>query len=227
MATVPDLADPTKPIDTDFTDLPASFLRRVAGHWWNGTAWVPNTDGGSGTAGSPAGGVSSVQGVSGGTPVNTSSVGITAAANFTPAGAAYSAGDIMDVAKELIWTYADGTTVRSGSLIRVLTTIMKIDETAIISGETSYTLQLYSVTPPSAQADNAAWTLASADLTAYRGSIGLGIPVDLGAAAYVKSQYVDMDVKLTGTSLFGELVTVGGFTATAIARQVLLYGMVL
>lgn len=160
--------------------------------------------------------------------------GIVASASFTPAAAAYSAADIMDVAKEFAFTMANGQAVPSGSLIRILSSIVKIDETAIISGETSYTLQLYSVTPPSAQADNAAWSLASGDLASYRGAISLGTPVDLGAACYVKSQCIDpvtglagIDIKMTGTSLFGELVTVGGFTATAIARQVLLYGVVL
>jgi hypothetical protein len=154
--------------------------------------------------------------------------GVTANANFTPAAAAYSAGDLVDVAKEFAFTYADGSPVPNGSLIRILTTVVKIDETAIISGETSYSLPLYNVTPPSAQADNAAWTLASADLPAYRGTLGLGTPVDLGAAAYIKAQLTDQqDIKLTGSSLFGELVTAGAFTATAVARQVLLYGIVL
>lgn len=153
--------------------------------------------------------------------------GITASASFVPAAAAYSAGDLISVAQEFAFTYANGTKIRSGSLIRILTTIVKIDETAIISGETSYSLPLYSVTPPSAQADNAAWTLASGDLPSYRGPLPLGTPVDLGAACYIKTQYVDADIKLTGTSLWGQLVTAGGFTATAVARQVLLYGTVL
>lgn len=171
-----------------------------------------------------------------GNPLPIGGCGITASASFTPAAAAYSAGDIMGTtpAMEFAFTLANGFAVPTGSLIRILTTIMKIDQTAIISGETSYTLQAYSVTPPSAQADNAAWTLASADLSAYRGPLALGTPLDLGAACYIKSQVIDpvtnlagIDIKLTGTSLFAELVTVGGFTATAVARQVLLYGIVL
>lgn len=153
--------------------------------------------------------------------------GVTASASFTPAAAAYLAGDLISIAQEFAFTDRLGNPVPSGSLIRILTTIIKIDATAVISGETSYSLPLYSVTPPSAQADNAAWTLASADLSAYRGTISLGTPIDLGAALYVKTPLVDIDVKLTGTGLFGELITAGGFTATAVARQVLLYGIVL
>jgi hypothetical protein len=157
--------------------------------------------------------------------VSSGSSGITSSASFIPAAAAYSAGDIISVAQEFAFTYADGTPIRSGALIRILTTIIKIDVTALQASEAAYSLALYSVTPPSAQADNAAWTLASADLSSYRGSISLGTPVDLGAALYVKTPNVDIDVKLTGTSLFGELLTVAGFTATAVARQVLLYGV--
>lgn len=153
--------------------------------------------------------------------------GITASAIFTPAAAAYSAGDIMSVAQEFVFTYANGSAIPSGSLIRILTAIVKIDQTALQASEAAYTAQCYSVTPPSAQADNAAWTLASADLPSYRGSIGLGTPVDLGAACYVKTPAIDLDIKLTGTSLFAELQTVAGFTATAVARQILFYGIVL
>lgn len=150
----------------------------------------------------------------------------TAAASFTPAAAAYGAGDIMDVAKELSFV-SGAIVVPTGSLIRVITAVVKIDITSVPSGQTSYTLQCYGVTPPSAQADNDAWTLASGDLTAYLGSINLGTPVDLGAALYVKGGYVDFDMRLAGTSIFAQLVTVGAHTATAVARQIRLHAILL
>lgn len=150
--------------------------------------------------------------------------------SFTPAAAAYSAADILSVAQEMAFTDRNGISVPKGSIIRVLSTVVKIDQTAVISGETSYTLQMYSGTPPSAQADNAAWTLASADLPSYRGSIALGTPVDLGAACYVKTQLTDVQDIHLGTdlsSIYAELITVGAATFTAVARQVFLYGIVL
>lgn len=153
--------------------------------------------------------------------------GITATNSFTPAAAAYSANDVISTAKEFAFTFANGDAVPSGSLIRILSSVMKIDVTALQASEAAYTLQMYGVTPPSAHADNDAWTLASGDLTAYKGSISLGTPVDLGAALYVKSGLLDTDVKLTGTSLFCELQTLAGFTATAVARQISIYGIVL
>lgn len=158
---------------------------------------------------------------------NYQGAGVVASASFLPSAAAYSAGDIIAAAQEFAFAFPDGDTVPPGSIIRVLSASLKIDQTGIISGETSYTLHLYSVTPPSAQADNDAWTLASADLASYRGSISLGTPADLGAACFVKTGGLSDDVRLAGASLFGRLVTVGGFTATAVARQVVLQGIVL
>lgn len=161
---------------------------------------------------------------------NIEPAGVYATASFTPAAAAYSANDIMDTAKAFNFTNRSGIQVPPGALIRILTAVMRIDQAAVISGETSYSLALYSVTPPSAQADNAAWTLASADLASYRGTLSLGTPVDLGAACYVKTQFSDQqDILLASgaVGLYGELITAGGFTATAVARQVSLYGIVL
>lgn len=152
----------------------------------------------------------------------------TATANFTPAAAAYGAGDLMDVAKEFVFTDRGGNALPSGALIRILTAVVKIDVTAVPAGQTSYTLQCYSATPGGTpQADNDLWALASGDLASYLGSIALGTPVDLGAALYVKSQYIDFDMRLTGTSIFGQLITVGAHTAAATARQVRLHGVVL
>lgn len=162
---------------------------------------------------------------SGFTPI--APAGVSASASFTPAAAAYGAGDLMSVAQALAFTFADGSAIPTASLVRILTTTLKIDVTSVPSGQTSYTLHLYSVTPPSAQADNGAWTLASGDLASYMGSINLGTPVDLGAALYVKAQYVDFDLRLAGTSVYGVLVTAGAHTAAAVARQVRLHGVVL
>ena len=152
--------------------------------------------------------------------------GLLTSATFTPTAAAYGAGDIMDVAKQLQFLDSSGDPVPEGSIIRILSAVMKIDVNAVPSGQTSYTLHLYSVTPPSAQADNAAWTLASADLDGYRGALALGAPVDLGACLYIRAQYLDIDVKLVTDSLWAELVTDGAHTAAAVARQIILYGIV-
>jgi len=153
--------------------------------------------------------------------------GVSASASFTPAAAAYLGGDLMDVAKALTFTFADGSAIPAASFLRILTASTKIDVTSVPSGQTSYTLHCYSVTPPSAQADNDAWTLASGDLASYLGSIALGTPVDLGAALYVRAQDINFDIRLAGASIYGVLVTAGAHTAAAVARQVRLHGVVL
>lgn len=156
--------------------------------------------------------------------------GVSASASFTPAAAAYGALDIMSVAQAFAFTYSDGTAVQPGSLIRIYTTVLKADVSALQASEAAYSLAMYSITPPSAQADNAAWTLASADLPYYLGTLALGTMVDAGAALYVKAQpTANQDFKLASgvSSIYGELVTTPGFTATAVARQVTLLGVVL
>lgn len=153
--------------------------------------------------------------------------GIVASADFMPTATPYAGGDLIDVAKEFKFTDRNLLAIPNGSLIRILTAIIKIADSAVPSGQTSFDLQMYSVTPASAQADNAVWTLDVGDLPTYRGSIGLGTPVDKGGALFVKTGGLFEDVKLIGNSLFGQLVTAGGHTPAATARQVLLYGIVL
>lgn len=174
------------------------------------TAWVPVTVSASGGLVTGAGGSF-----------------VYATQTFTPAAGAYGAGDLIGVAREMSWVTAGGVAVPSAVAIRVLTSSIKNDVTAVPAGQTSFTLQVYSVTPPSAQADNAAWTLASADLPSYLGSMALGTPADLGAALYIKTGDLNFDVKLAGTSMFAEYITVGAATFAAVAHTVELIGIAL
>jgi hypothetical protein len=163
-------------------------------------------------------------------PVECTPVGVVASASWLPVAEAYSAGDTVSTAQALSWTFTHSrVAVPAGSTLRILTSELKIDATAVISGETSYTLHLYSRTPPSAQANNATWSLASADLPYYLGSLALGTVVDLGAAVYVKTGGHDLDIALETNviSIYGSLVTVGAATLAAVARQVALRGMLI
>lgn len=142
---------------------------------------------------------------------------------FTPAAAAYLAGDTMDVAKEIALI---GPTI--GGSINIISTELMVEHTAVISGETSYTLHLYSVTPPSALADNAVWDIPSGDRASYLGSLALGTPVDVGSTLYVQTLNIQKQVKVpVGGSLFAYLVTNGPFTATAAIRRVTIHAQVL
>ena len=133
---------------------------------------------------------------------------VTRAANTTP----YTANDVVGGAIDF------GVMGPSASQIIITSTLLEPRITAVPAGMTSFTLYLYSVTPPSAIADNGAWTLASGDLASYLGSISLGtpaLPAASSAALIVEQANLGKQVKLAGTHLFGYLVTAGGFTPAA------------
>lgn len=144
-------------------------------------------------------------------------------ATFTPAAEAFSANDVMGGAQEFARIGpADGAEVMitSASLL--------VAHTAIISGETSYLLYLYNVTPPSALASNDAFDIPSGDRASLVARIDLGTPVDLGSTLLVQTDGINKQVTVpNGGSLFGYLVTVGAFTATAAAREVTLHSVAL
>jgi hypothetical protein len=102
-----------------------------------------------------------------------------------------------------------------GNQIMITSARLRINDTGIISGETSYRLHLYNVTPPGALGDNAAWDLPSGDRASYLGFIELGTPVDLGSTLYVEANIINKQISLLGKSIFGYLVTIGGYTPTS------------
>lgn len=130
---------------------------------------------------------------------------ITRPANQTP----YTANDVVGGALTF------PTMGPSGGRIIITSVQLEIDVTAIPSGMTSFALYLYSVTPPSALADNAPFDIPSGDRAAFLGKISLGTPVDEGSTLYIEASNVNKQVKLAGTSIFGYLVTAGGFTPAA------------
>ena len=153
--------------------------------------------------------------------------GYTATATFTAAAAAYLGNDIVDVAKQMSWVDKNGVLFPGGELL-ITTAEMLIAETALQSGETSYSLKKYSATPPSARADNAAWDLAAGDRAAWQGSTDLGTPVDIGSSLYIKTTQINEQITVPATGkTFAELVTAGGATLTATTRTVVLHATVI
>lgn len=144
--------------------------------------------------------------------------GYTSTGVFTPAAAAYSAGDIMQGAV----AFANVGPALGGDVL-ITNVRLRVDASALQASEAAYTLHLYSVTPPSALADNAAWDLPSGDRASYLGSISLGTPVDLGSTLWIETTGINKQITVpSGGSVFGYLVTAAGFTATAAARNVTL-----
>lgn len=168
---------------------------------------------GSGVAGTPATGVLTIQGAPSMTAVKVDGSGggfdvattITRPANVT----AYTAGDVLGGALDL------GVLGPSAAAVMITSVQLEADIAAIPSGQTTWSLHLYSVTPPSGIADNGAWDLPSGDRASYLGQITLTTLVDQGSTLYMESNGINKQVRLSGTHLFGYLVTVGGFTPNA------------
>lgn len=141
----------------------------------------------------------------------TAQVSITRPSNTT----AYTAGDVVGATAAAITFPTIGP---AAGWININDADLRIDLTSIPSGMTSFRLHLYSVTPPSALADNAPWDLPSGDRSAYLGYIDLGSPALAGASSlFVQVSGVGFKEILMGasTSLFGYLVTNAGWTPTS------------
>lgn len=148
----------------------------------------------------------------------TSGNGKTAIATFTCGTTAYAASDVSGGAL----TFANMLPA-AGELI-ITSAALEIDATALISGETSYRLYLYNVTPPSALADSAAWDLTSGDRASFLGVLPLGTPVDLGSTLYVETNIINKQITLAGANLYAYLVSDGAYTPTARVFKITLHG---
>lgn len=127
---------------------------------------------------------------------------------------AYDAGDVLGTSKTAGTSAAIEFTKTgpSGQRIYITSAALEVDLAAVPSGMTSFRLHLYNVTPPSVLVDGAAWDLPAGDRTSYLGYIDLGTPVDVGSTLYVQTDGINKQIKLSGTSLFGYLQTIGGYT---------------
>jgi hypothetical protein len=180
-----------------------------------------NTVTGSGTAGTPAAGVVSVQGVVSGTQIPVTSVGYDVSTTFTAATTAIDAGDVLGASAAALTFTAVGPS--AGSI--VITGVQYlIPLNAIPANMTSFRLHLYNVTPPSALASGAAWDLATGDQASYLGFIDLGSPVDMGTTLYCEANGINKQVRLSSANIFGYLVSNGGsWTPTAIIHKITLH----
>lgn len=81
-----------------------------------------------------------------------------------------------------------------------------------------FRLHLYSVTPPSALADNAAFDLPSGDRASYLGFVDTSTPVDLGSTIYASSALLGKGIRaFESASIFGYLQVISGFTPDSAA----------
>lgn len=128
-----------------------------------------------------------------------SQVTITRPANTT----AYTAGDVVGG----VISFPE---IPKGKTVVVAWASLMRYVSAIVSGETSYSLKLYDGSPPSAYADNAAWDLPAGDRDSFITSLSLGSPADQGSSLFTD---VDLNKVINaGRGLYGYLVTNGAYT---------------
>ncbi len=129
---------------------------------------------------------------------------------------AYAAGDVIGAAtgSTAALQFANLRPGGAGEFM-ITSATLEIDVSAIPSGMTTFELALYSVTPPSALGDNAAWDLPSGDRASFLGRIQLGAPVDLGSTLYVSVDGINKQISLAGTGVFAYLITDAAYTPTA------------
>lgn len=142
--------------------------------------------------------------------------GASASATFTPAAAEHTAGDVHGGAQEF------ELNVPEGCHFKINTVSLEIDGGTVET--TAWTLHLYSVTPPSAIADDAAFDLPSGDRASYLGSVAIAQVVDLGSTLWIEASNVGKQIKLAGTSIFGYLVNGTTLTPQAAAHIVTIQG---
>ena len=154
-----------------------------------------------------------------GTVAITRNLGKVASASFTSGTTAYAANDVVGSGGGNAALQFSGIAT-GAKTIRIVSASLEIDRNAIISGETSYRLYLYNVTPPSALADSTAWDLPSGDRASFLGYVDIGTLVDLGSTCYVEANNLNKLVKTASANLFGYLVSAGAYTPTAVVHRV-------
>lgn len=122
---------------------------------------------------------------------------------------AYTAGDVYGG----LQTFQTLGIANSSVIITSLS--LRLNVTSLPSGMTGFRLHLYSSAPTTLN-DNDVWSLSVGDRTKYEGFIDLATPTATGnSILYSQNDNINKQIKLSTASVFGYLVTLGGFTPAA------------
>jgi hypothetical protein len=142
--------------------------------------------------------------------IYSSSATITRPANTT----AYTALDVVSTEAGAVLEFTNMG--QPNGVVYITAASLRVDVAAVPSGMGVFRLHLYK-TAPTAIADNAAFDLPSGDRAKYCGYLDIGTPIDLGATLWAQNDETRKQVDLSGTSIYGILQTVAGFTPTSAA----------
>ena len=114
----------------------------------------------------------------------------------------------------------------SNSSVVITSVSLRLNITSVPSGMAGFRLHLYSA-PPAALADNAVWNLTTPDRALYEGFIDLGTPSVIGSSIlYSQNDFINKQVKLSSSILYGYLVTNGAYTpASATTSTIEIHGV--
>jgi len=137
------------------------------------------------------------------------------AATFTPAATSHAAKDVVGGAVTFTGVGQSGTNIMIvGATFSIATT------TPVAS---AFRLHLFNAAP-TVIADDAAFTLASADIAKYLGWIDLGTAFDLDSTAqWISQDGLAKPVLLTTANMIGYLQNLTTVTLEAVAHQVTLF----
>jgi hypothetical protein len=147
-------------------------------------------------------------------PLHAGSPAYSASATFTPAAASHTAGDSNGTAQEFAFSAVSGS--------RIMITSASIEIDGGTAEASAWRVYLFNVTPPSALADDAPFTLASGDRASFLGYVDIGTAADVGDTQYIETHSINKQVKLSGTSVFGYLVNLSTVTPANVAHIVTL-----
>ncbi|MGO8093236.1 hypothetical protein [Rhizobium leguminosarum] len=127
---------------------------------------------------------------------------------------AYSAGDVVGQAAGGVLALA--SIGKSAGSVLITRVELELDISVLPSGMSTFKLYLYSSAPPSALADNAAFTWAGTDRDPFLGVIDIGSPVLIGGSTlYCDVTGINKQVKLASADISAYLVTAGAYTPAA------------
>ncbi len=194
-----------------------------------------------GTAGTAAAGVLTVQGIASGTvvPISVATIpshAVTNAGTFAvqaagtnilltslaPTVAAFTPAATSHAAKDCVGAATTFTAVgASGKQVMICGATFSIATTTPVAS--AFRLHLFNVAP-TVIADDAAFTLASADIAKYLGWIDLGTAFDLDSTAqWISQDGLAKPVLLASADIIGYLQNLTTVTLEAVAHQVTLF----
>lgn len=135
-------------------------------------------------------------------------------ATFTPAASSHATPAVVGGAQQFLQAG------QVGACVNIVSASLRIDNSSL---ETStWQVHLYDLTPPSAIADAATFTLPSGDRASYLGAISLAQTVLFTNTQYIESNNIYKLVRLSHGGLYGYLVNGTTLTPAAVAHVVTL-----